>query len=87
MTQKFVEHLSKHGLSYGTNEEFDFRLSIFAEKDAEIQRINSDQANTFTVGHNFLSTWTKDETSRLMGYKGPKNISDEKVVELSEENL
>jgi len=33
--------------------------------------MNSNQAS-FTLGHNFLSTWTQDEASRLLGYKQPK---------------
>jgi len=59
--QSFVEHLSAYGISYGTTEEYNFRLDLFAAKDAEITRINSNPENTFTLGHNFMSTWTKDE--------------------------
>ena len=69
----FLEHVATHGLSYGTQEEYMFRQSIFLEKDAEYKAINADSANTFTVGHNFLSTWTKEEYKKLLGYKAPKN--------------
>jgi hypothetical protein len=67
----FMEHVATHGLSYGTTEEYNFRQQIFLEKDAEYKLINADPANTFTVGHNFLSTWTKDEYKKLLGYKAP----------------
>jgi len=72
MKKSFVDHMNMHGLSYGTKEEFEFRMNIFADKDAQIKDINSQNAS-FTVGHNFLSTWTKEETSKLLGYKAPVN--------------
>ena len=56
-----MEHLAKYGISYGTPQEFQFRFNIYAEKEMELQRINSNPENTFTVGHNMFSTWTKDE--------------------------
>lgn len=37
--------------------------------DAEITKINAEEAN-FTVGHNFMSTWTKEEYKKLLGYRG-----------------
>jgi len=46
-----------------------FRLAEFYKKDIEYEKINSDPANTFTVGHNFMSTWTHDEYKRLLGAK------------------
>ena len=54
---KFISHVATHNLSWANAEEFDARKQIFAVVDAEIERINSDPSNTFTVGHNFLSTW------------------------------
>merc|ERR1740117_1164088 len=67
--QSFVEHVSRHGLNFGTKEEYNFRLNLFAQKDAEITKINAEEAN-FTVGHNFMSTWTAFEYKKLMGYRG-----------------
>jgi len=65
--QAFIEHLASFGQSYGTAEEYQFRLDLFAKKDAEIQEINSNPENTFTVGHNQFSTWTKDEFKKMLG--------------------
>jgi len=75
--QKFVEHVSNYGISYGTKEEYNFRLEIFEQKDKEHQMINSDPENTFTVGHNQFSTWTGDEYKKLLGYKGPQKFADD----------
>ena len=85
--QAFVQHIADHGLSYGTVEEYNFRLGLFNAVDAEINEINANPENTFTVGHNFLSTMTKDEKKRLLGYRGPQNVSEESIVVLSEEGL
>jgi len=63
----FVNHMNKFGLSYGTQEEFEFRFQLFQQKDAELAKINSDPENTFTVGHNKFSTWTESEYKRLLG--------------------
>jgi len=35
--------------------------------DFEYKRINSNKNNTFVVGHNKFSTWTKDEYKKLLG--------------------
>ena len=61
--------MSEYGISYGTQEEFEFRLNLFAKKDAEIKEINAREEN-FTVGHNFMSTWTDAEYKKLLGYAG-----------------
>jgi C1A family cysteine protease len=67
--QAFIEHISTHGLTYGTQDEFDFRMSLYAKKDAEINEINAREEN-FTVGHNYMSTWTDMEYKKLLGYRG-----------------
>ena len=51
-------------------EEFNFRLSLYAAKDREYRRINSDPNNTFTVGHNHMSTWTESAYKKILGYIG-----------------
>ena len=76
----FLNHVAQYNLSYGTTEEFNFRQKLFMEKDAEFKLINADPANTFTVGHNFLSTWTKEEYSQLLGYKGEAKSTAEPTV-------
>jgi C1A family cysteine protease len=81
--QAFVEHVATHGLSFGTKAEYHFRLNEYARKDAAIKKINEENAN-FTVGHNFMSTWTHAEYKRLLGYKQGSLLTAENTVELSE---
>jgi KDEL-tailed cysteine endopeptidase len=77
--QSFIQHLAEHGISYGTKEEYQFRLDIFKRKDAEYREINSNPENTFTVGHNMFSTWTDSEYKRLLGYRGPQTLPESEV--------
>jgi C1A family cysteine protease len=83
--QAFIEHMSTHGLSFGTQEEFEFRMSLFAKKDAEINEINATEEN-FTVGHNFMSTWTAFEYKKLLGYRGQAGEGERNYVSLEESN-
>ena len=66
---KFIAHVAKHNLSWATVEEFNARKEFFAQIDAEIEAINAEPSNTFTVGHNFLSTYSPMEKKRLLGYR------------------
>jgi len=75
----FVNHMNEHGLSYGTKEEFVFRMDLFAKMDKEIKEINASQSD-FTVGHNFLSTYTADEKAKLNGYRLPANHSRNEIL-------
>jgi hypothetical protein len=63
-----MEHISEHGLSYGTVEEYNFRKNIFDETHAFITEHNNSNA-TWTVGHNFMSAMTQGEKKRMTGYK------------------
>jgi len=81
--QAFVEHTSVYGLSYGTKEEYNFRLGLFAKKDAEINKINAEEQN-FTVGHNFMSSWTHHEYKKLLGDRSQTMTHDLKTTEFSE---
>ena len=85
LEQSFVEHVSRHGLNFGTKEEYNFRLNLFAQKDAEINKINAEEAN-FTVGHNFMSTWTEFEYKKLLGYKHELKATQNATL-LDESNL
>ena len=85
--QAFIEHLSAYGISYGTAEEYNFRLNLFAEKDAKLAEINANPLKTYTVGHNHMSTWTHEEYKRLLGTRAPQNLTSLNTTHLSEENL
>jgi len=66
--QAFMEHVAEYGLNFGTQEEFNFRMNIFAEKTAKIEEINASQ-DSFTVGYNKFTTYTDFEYKRLLGAK------------------
>lgn len=66
---KFIAHVATHNLSWATVEEFNARKEIFAQVDAEIERINADPAHTYTLAHNEFSTWNSRELDRLRGFK------------------
>lgn len=87
LQQQFAEHVSRHGLSYGTTDEYNFRYELFSKKDAEINRINA-KYDSFTVGHNKFSTWTDYEFKRLLGYRplGPSESVKDHVM-LDDANL
>jgi len=65
---RFVQHTNDFGLSYGTQEEFEFRMNLWAEKDQLIKEHNAGN-HSFTLGHNHMSTWTHEEYKKLLGYK------------------
>lgn len=64
-----MTHVAEYGLSYGTEEEFAYRLNLYALKDKELNEINADPNNTFTVAHNKFSTWSEWEYKRILGWK------------------
>ena len=75
-----MAHIVEHGISYGTREEYHFRYAQFRKSLDEVNRINADPSMTHQVGINYLSTWTAEEKSRLLGYRAdpmrPKNYSN-----------
>ena len=84
--QAFIEHVATYGISFGTEEEYAYRLSLFAAKDAEIKEINASQ-NSFTVGHNQFSTWSSFEYKKLLGFKMPAASEIDEPTILPTENL
>ena len=66
--KEFVQHIAEYGKSYGTKEEYQFRLALFAEKHAAIAEHNSENGS-FQLGHNQFSDWTDAEYKKLLGFK------------------
>jgi C1A family cysteine protease len=85
LEQSFADHVSKFGLSFGTKEEYEFRFGLYAQVDAEINQINAKETS-FSVAHNFMSTWTDFEYKQLLGYKGQGNEVRGETVFLPETN-
>lgn len=68
-----MKYMTEHGKSYGTRDEFEFRLLKFIETDAKIAELNSNESQTAVFGHNKFSDWTDDELKRVRGGKTPEN--------------
>jgi hypothetical protein len=66
----FVNYLAEHGKSYGTREEFEFRLNLFADKLKFVSEHNSRNEDDHTVTLNHMADWTDAEYKKLLGYKG-----------------
>jgi C1A family cysteine protease len=81
---RFMEHVANYGISYGTQEEYDFRMTLFAKRDAAYNEINEDPENTFVVAHNMFSTLTEDEAKKWMGRK-PTHLANS-TLEVEEIN-
>jgi cathepsin L len=66
---EFIKYVAEYGKSYGTKAEFAFRAAQFKETLAFINQHNSDENKTSTVGLNKFADRTKQEMSRMLGYK------------------
>jgi hypothetical protein len=64
---KFMNFMAKWSKAYDTVAEFNKRLVIFMEKEAEIIAHNANTEFTFTLGHNNMSDWTEEEYRQLLG--------------------
>lgn len=69
----FMRHVSEFSLNFATVEEFNFRQTLFAAKNAEIVAWNITPNQTHTLEHNQFSTWTKEEFKAILGYKPSEN--------------
>lgn len=87
MTESFVGYVETYGKSYGTKAEFEFRQDLYAKKDKIIEEWNSRSNVTHLLGHNQFSDWTELEFKRVLGYAGPKQVDESKVVILDENDL
>lgn len=65
---QFMNWVAKYGRSYGTREEYKFRLEMFTQKHEEMAEFMKTNP-TSTVGHNQFSDYTESETQKMMGYK------------------
>jgi C1A family cysteine protease len=64
--QNFSQHVADWGLSYGTQEEYDYRFALYLENDKIINDLNA-EPSSFVVGHNMFSTMTKAEYNKHKG--------------------
>jgi hypothetical protein len=57
---EFLLYSASYGKSYSSMEDFQFRMSIFAETSKEIDEINASQSD-HVAGHNQFSDFTHQE--------------------------
>ena len=65
---KFMGYMTQYGKSYGTVEEYQFRLEQFARNHLIVTEHNADASQTFTLGYNHMSDWTEAEYKRLLTF-------------------
>jgi len=66
----FDNYVAEYDKSYGTKEEYEFRLNIFAKNFkmiADHNTANGDSAEVLGVNH--MSDWSSSEYKKLLGYK------------------
>jgi C1A family cysteine protease len=70
---QYLAHIAEHGKSYGTVEEYEARLAIFAKNVQYIEVHNavteSEGVHAHKVGINHMADWTEMEYSKIRGYK------------------
>lgn len=71
----FLGYLARFGKSYGTVEEYLFRMELFLKANAQILAHNA-TPSTYVLGHNKYSDWTDYEFKRLLGHKHTSDPSN-----------
>merc|ERR1719476_609178 len=64
----FFGYITQFGKSYGSMEEYTFRLAQFARNHQIIAEHNVKESN-FKLGHNNMSDWSEAEYHQLLTYK------------------
>jgi hypothetical protein len=83
--QSFIQHMSFHGYSFATAEEYNFRLATFTATDEKINAANAVEGITYTVAHNLFSALTDDEFNVRLGYNGPQAFGDDEAMTILQE--
>jgi hypothetical protein len=65
--EAYLKYISKHNKSYGTREEYEFRLSQFARSYKLVKEFNSLGEGDHEVEINFMSDWTPEEYKKMLG--------------------
>ena len=66
--KEFMNWLAKHGKTYGTKEEYQFRLNIFANKMSFIEKYQEVNADGHQVALNHMADMTEEEYKKLLGF-------------------
>jgi len=72
----YLAYVAEHGKSYGTEEEYKFRLNLYSQRVAFVREHNANvQGNDATVGINHMADWSAAEYKKLLGYRSRPNAS------------
>ena len=86
---QYLAHIAEHGKSYGTQEEYEFRMAIFAKNVRYVELHNAitenDGADRHVVAINHMADWTEFEYKKLRGYRTRPN--QQRNVEAVEQNV
>ena len=75
--REFISFVSEHRRSYGTKEEYEYRLSLFATAYDRVKDHDSTDAG-FTIGINKFADMSTYEYKQMLGYK--KELRTQKRV-------
>jgi len=65
--EAYLQFLSKHNKSYGTRQEYEFRLAQFKRSYNFVKDFNSMGEGDHEVEINFMSDWTHEEYKKMLG--------------------
>jgi len=66
--KEFMNWLAKHGKNYGTKEEYQFRLNVFAKKMSFIEKFHEENSEGHDLELNHMADFTHAEYKRLLGF-------------------
>jgi len=76
----FMQWISQWGKSYGTHEEYIYRLARWAEVEMFIKEVNSpDSEHTHTAAHNKFSDYSRAEYKKMMSAEGNMKLPTEEA--------
>lgn len=77
LEQAFIKFISKHGRTYGTKEEYSFRLGVFTQNYNKVMRHNSKNAQTegYVMEVNHFTDMTEAEFKKMLGFAGEKDAT------------
>ena len=75
----YAKYVAQYRKSYLTEEEYETRMALFAEKHFIISEFN--MGNGHKLAHNTFSDWTDDELKSLSGYIPEENYEEPEAFE------
>jgi len=82
---EFMNFIVAHNKNYNTLEEFTARFTNFVKQDIHIARQNAKETG-HTAGHNYLSDWSAEEYSSMMGLNAEDREQDQENIFIATPN-